>query len=438
MAISIPPTINYDELIVEDADSFRISGRLYHDPVIFEQEMDKIFTCGWVFVGHTTEVPEPGDYVTRWIGRQPIIMARAEDGNVNLLLNRCRHRGLTVCQEDGGNSSFFRCSYHGWVYSNKGELTGVPFPSGYEKGLDTKSLGLTPVAKVAVHRGFIFASLNPHGQSFDEYIGKAKAYLDRFCDMAPEGEVMANVGRLSARSNANWKFQLENLTDQYHVQITHATGLALRQRAGDKVTNVTFDWENPLQAQRDLGGGHTVLDRFAVNRSVPSDVVNDNMTGATGTLDPEVKEALIRRFGPERAEWIVHSGPPHIMVFPNLMLLWNAFRIIQPISVEETHYYYYPLMFKGASEEINARRLRQTLMEFGPAGFIAPDDMENFRRAQTGTQATVDEWSILNRGLGSEKMVEDEFQQQTLTSQIMNETTQRGIWRHYKQVMMQP
>ncbi|MFB3062427.1 MAG: aromatic ring-hydroxylating dioxygenase subunit alpha, partial [Candidatus Binatia bacterium] len=83
--------------------------------------MDKIWHSGWVYVGHESEVPETGSYVTRQLGVQPIIIVRDLERNVNLFLNRCRHRGNTVCQHEHGRSNLLRCEYHGWTYSTRGE-----------------------------------------------------------------------------------------------------------------------------------------------------------------------------------------------------------------------------------------------------------------------------------------------------------------------------
>lgn len=433
MTTASPPTINYDDLIVEDSDSFRISGRLYQDQAIFDEEMKKIFHQGWVFVGHESEVAEAGDYRTRWIGLQPIIMSRDEDGQVHLLLNRCRHRSATVCQEDRGNSTYFMCAYHGWVYRNTGELAGATLPTGYDESFRKEDFGLIPVPRVASHRGFVFGSLSPTGQSFSDYLGRAKDYIDRYCDMSPTGEVQSVSGRQKTLAHANWKHQVENLTDNYHVPITHQTGVRRRGRDASRL-----NWEDPLQTQRDLGGGHTTLDRIAGNRSL-GEGLTESIAGAAGILEPEVIEGVAKRVGSrEKAEWIEHGGPPHIMVFPNLMLLWNAFRIIQPVSLDLTHIYYYPLFLKGASQAVNERRLRAHESGFGPAGFINPDDADMWVRIQMGTRATVHDWTIFNRGRHTEGVVPDDFGAPTMTAQIMMETAQRGIWRHYKNVMSEP
>jgi phenylpropionate dioxygenase-like ring-hydroxylating dioxygenase large terminal subunit len=103
--------INYGGLV----ESERLSGRVYYDydRAIFQDEIDKIWHREWIYVAHESEVTEPGDYVTRTIGLQPVIVSRDEDNTIHLLLNRCMHRGNTVCQSERGNAHAFRCAYHG-------------------------------------------------------------------------------------------------------------------------------------------------------------------------------------------------------------------------------------------------------------------------------------------------------------------------------------
>jgi hypothetical protein len=68
--------LDYKALVRDD----RIHASLYTDPRIVEDEMERIFYRGWVFVGHDSEIPHPGDFVTRTIGTQPVIMTRDQDG----------------------------------------------------------------------------------------------------------------------------------------------------------------------------------------------------------------------------------------------------------------------------------------------------------------------------------------------------------------------
>jgi fatty-acyl-CoA synthase len=103
---------SYETLIAED----RIHTSLYTDPRIFAEEMEKVFARGWVFVGHDSEIPQPGDFVTRFIGQQPVIMVRGKGQQISVLLNRCAHRGTMVCPAERGNTRVFVCPYHGWTY----------------------------------------------------------------------------------------------------------------------------------------------------------------------------------------------------------------------------------------------------------------------------------------------------------------------------------
>jgi phenylpropionate dioxygenase-like ring-hydroxylating dioxygenase large terminal subunit len=70
MATMTSVQLNYSHLVQDD----RVNGRVYYDPEIFRHEMDRIWHREWVYVAHESEVPEPGDYVTRQIGLQPVIV----------------------------------------------------------------------------------------------------------------------------------------------------------------------------------------------------------------------------------------------------------------------------------------------------------------------------------------------------------------------------
>ena len=135
------PAIDYKWLVQDD----RIHASLYTDPRVFADEMERIFHRGWVFVGHDSEVPRPGDFVTRRVGTEPVIMVRDGDGRVAVLVNRCMHRGTMVCAADRGHARTFTCPYHGWTYDLAGTLLGVPYPGGYA-ALDKSAHGLTQAA----------------------------------------------------------------------------------------------------------------------------------------------------------------------------------------------------------------------------------------------------------------------------------------------------
>src|SRR5690606_34663945 len=118
----------------------------------------RIFTRGWVIVRHESEVAEAGQWVTRRLGREPVIMTRDRDGAVHLLANRCSRRGTALCWEHRGRSSSFQCNYHAWTFGLDGSLRAVPYPAGFEK--DRAGLGLDRPGQVDSYRGFVFANLD--------------------------------------------------------------------------------------------------------------------------------------------------------------------------------------------------------------------------------------------------------------------------------------
>ena len=178
----------YDRLIKRD----KVHGSLYTDPAIFSEELHKIWYRTWVFVGHESEVSQPGDYVRKRLGLQDVIMTRDGDGVLHLLLNRCAHRGNQVCNDAKGNASAFRCPYHGWTYRNNGELVGFPFFKGYgQRKLD---LALGRVPRVDSYHGFVFGSFATEGPTLSEHLGAASGEIDRLAQLSPEGRVELTAG----------------------------------------------------------------------------------------------------------------------------------------------------------------------------------------------------------------------------------------------------
>jgi phenylpropionate dioxygenase-like ring-hydroxylating dioxygenase large terminal subunit len=418
--------IDYRTLVKDD----RIHGRVYTDPDIFEEELDKIFYRGWVYVGHANEIPQPGDFRVTAIGRQSVIMVRDDDGQVQLLMNRCTHRANAVCQVERGNTKKFRCAYHGWTYRNNGDLLGVTYQDRYGEWFRKEDFGLRKVPRVGIYRGFVFGSLSPVGITLDEHLGQSvKAQLDLFIDLSPEGELDVTAGVHKYGYRANWKFQIENSMDGYHPNFVHQTFFAnIQRRTGAKLTDL-FN-SNSNSYTRDLGNGHVMLDYRPYNRANKRrmQAVLPTRPGGQAYLD-----AMITRYGQEQAEEILTAGGTHILVFPNLVLIGVHIRVIRPVKIDETEVFLYPTLLKGVPAEVNAARLRGHEAFYGPAGGGATDDLEMFERNQIGLSAQVDPWLVLGRGLHQEYQDTDG----TMVGQITDELTQRSIWRQWKKVMSQ-
>ena len=201
----------------------KLLAKVYNEPSIFEMEAKKIFQKTWVFLAHETEIPWPGDYVLRRIIDDSFIVARDEDGQIHVLFNMCRHRGMQLCRADAGNTSHFRCPYHGYTYKNTGKLNGVPFQKeAYgPEGLDKDEWAMTPAPRVGVYEGMIFASLDPDVRPLEEHIGDMGWYLDFYLKKSRAGmEVVGPPQRWVM--HADWKLASENfIGDGYHTQSTH-------------------------------------------------------------------------------------------------------------------------------------------------------------------------------------------------------------------------
>jgi phenylpropionate dioxygenase-like ring-hydroxylating dioxygenase large terminal subunit len=409
--------IDYKHLVQED----RIHASLYTDPQVFDDEMERIFHRGWVFVGHVSEIPRPGDYITRVVGTEPVIMVRAGDGEISVLVNRCRHRGTMVCPADRGHARTLTCPYHGWTYDLRGDLLGVPYPGGYSS-LDKSAHGLPRAPRVSAYRGFVFASLAADGISLAEHLGPATRLIDRSCDLSPVGEVELTAGWVRHRCAANWKMLPENDSDGYHLGFVH---MALFKTIQSQYRRVVGDERSIKAVVRDWGRGHIEIDW-----SPGYEGLFEWLGNASGSAVERFVGEIERRDGPEVARRRFREGPAHALIFPNLFLGETNIAIVQPVSVEECVHWHTPMFWTGVPEW-NGRLLRMAEAGMGPASFLMPDDLIIARRNQLGLHARTSPWLLLGRGLNRETTDADG----RIVSHVTDETTNRGFWRHLRSVM---
>ncbi len=410
------PRADYSHLIQPE----RIHGSLYTDPAIFADELERIWYGGWVFVGHASEVPLANDYVRKNIGPQDIIMTRDRVGDIHLLVNRCAHRGNLVCDEPAGNSSSFRCPYHGWTYRNTGELLGYPYNKGYG-GTGKLDLRLGAVAKVGIYKGFVFGSFNPDVVPLEEHLGAAAGEIDRLARLSPEGEVELTAGWLNHKTRANWKLLAENETDGYHPQFVHGSIFAV---TGSTIGPLYSD--NSTAVTRALGNGHSENDLRPEFRKFGEPM---RWFGTTEERVPDYV-AKMRALHGEAAEQILIEGGPHVMVFPNLFIAEIQVFNIQPISVNECVQYSTAVQLRGAPE-LNKRMLSQSIGSVGPAGMLLADDTEMYERNQAGVRQLQPEWLDMRRGVARESHDDNGF----LIGGATDETAMRAFWRHYVSLM---
>src|SRR5215469_12691512 len=198
----LPPSTFW---VVEDiaAGTFRVDRTALADEGVFRDEMRAIFDRCWLYVGHESEIPKPGDFRARDVGNRPLVFWHGQDGVKRVFYNSCRHRGALVCRVPEGNAKTMNCFYHAWTYGSTGALNGLPSEEGYGPMFDRACMGLLSPAKVESYRGFVFTCFDPGAVDLRTYLGGAAEYIDLVADLAEAQQIAPGAHEYSA--DANWK-----------------------------------------------------------------------------------------------------------------------------------------------------------------------------------------------------------------------------------------
>ncbi|WP_028311663.1 aromatic ring-hydroxylating oxygenase subunit alpha [Derxia gummosa] len=409
---------NVDELVRAD----RVHTSLYTDAALFDSEMEKVFRNTWVWVAHASEVAEPGQFKTTHVGTEPVIVVRDRKQKIHVLLNRCRHRGATVCEHKKGKTASFVCPYHGWAYGLDGALRSVPFPDSYGQMLDKGEFPL-PGLRVEQYAGMVFATFKADIEPLVDYLGPAKKWMDLFMKQGGGYPVKA-AGEHRFTFNGNWKIQLENTTDAYHFPLVHKSFLS----SVDAQTERMLDFVAGPGYVEDLGNGHSVMVMIPELVDLEHDLdapVPDRYAELAEHLRATHDETTVRRI--VRA---VGGSGFNLNLFPNVACSMAFFRVLRPIAVDKTEIHHVAIVMDGGPEQANQARLRMHEHFQGPMGFGTPDDSEAWERVQRGAQAGPDLWILLNRGLPGETVTPD-----GLKSDVSAETGMRAAYRQWKKLM---
>jgi len=405
-----------------------INRRIFSDPEIYNQELERIFARCWLYLGHESQVAKPGDFFTTYMGEDPVLVCRGEDSKIRAFLNTCRHRGNRVCRLDQGNATHFTCSYHGWTYSNEGKLTGVPsYKEFWFEELDKKKWGLVPVAQVDTYKGLIFGNIDSNGVSLRVYLGDMTWYLDLLVDRREGGtEVLGGVHKWIV--NANWKFAAENfIGDMSHAGVTH--GSAFKAGFGGSGQPDTRHVGGMSGFQINPGGGHGIGSRWI------SDIEQAPVVGppAITAYAQETLPELEKRLGKVRARIM---EPVHGTVFPTFSFLYgtHTIRIWHPKGPEKIEVWAWCIVDRDASPEVKDAIRLHYLRRFNPAGTWEQDDAENWIQATQAARGVACRRVPLNYQMG----LHHEDVHPDLPGRVgpfQSDINQRFFYRHWAQLM---
>ncbi|MCS6765273.1 MAG: aromatic ring-hydroxylating dioxygenase subunit alpha [Candidatus Protistobacter heckmanni] len=407
----------------ESAGSSRIPFAVYTGEDQHRKELERFFyNKHWCYVGLEAEIPNPGDFIRTVVGERSVIVARDNEGGVNVFENVCAHRGMSFCRERHGNKQNFTCPYHRWNYSLKGELRGLPFRQGVKQGdkvnggmpadFNLKEHGLTKL-KVATRGGVIFASFDREVEPLEDYLGPAiLGYFDRVFN----GRKLKILGYNRQRIPGNWKLMQENIKDPCHPGLLHTWFVTFGLWRADNKSELKMDAQGRHAAMISTrGSAGKAQEKSAEVTSVSS--FKETMTLHDARFLDIVAEPW----------W---GGPTAVMttIFPSLIIQQQvnsvSMRHIQPSGHGAFDFVWTHFAFEDDDEEMVKRRLLQANL-FGPAGFVSADDGEVIELSQKGFEQKPFHRAVAELG-GRE--VGD-------TDHMVTETLIRGMYQYWRKVM---
>jgi salicylate 5-hydroxylase large subunit len=394
--------------------SSRVPFWVYTDPEIYAREQARIFAgAAWSYVGLAAEIPSAGDFKRTCIGDKPVVLVRGSDGEVNVVENRCAHRGAQFCRADFGRVQEFMCPYHQWTYDLGGRLKAVPLRRGLHRqggmpaDFKLEEHGLHRLAS-AQRNGVVFASFDPATPPLPDYLGPSMlALFDRVFD----GRPLRVLGYMRQRIRSNWKLMFENIKDPYHASLLHVF----------LVTFGLFRADQPSEVKLDAHGRHAALISRRGEQKTSSDTAEMKSFLANFTLaDPRLLQPL-KEF-PGEATVVMQTIWPNLIVQQQSNTLATRQLVTRGPGVFDLIWTFFG--YADDDAEMTARRLRQANL-MGPAGLVSVDDSEMMELSQHGVAESPDGAAVLELG-GHD--VED-------APHMITETAIRGFYRYYREVM---
>lgn len=414
-----------------DNENGLIDPRIYTDEGIYELEQERIFARSWILLGHESHLPKSGDYMTAYIGEDPVVVVRQKDRSIKVFLNQCRHRGMRICRVDAGNAKAFTCTYHGWAYDIGGKLVNVPYEKeAFINGLDRDEW--SPLqARVETYKGLIFANWDPEAPTLIEYLSDATFYMDNMLDRSEAGTV-AIGGIQKWVIPCNWKFAAEQFcSDMYHAGTTsHLSGIIAGLPPEMELSDAKIPTAG-LQFRAEWGGHGT---GFYIGEPAMLTAIMGPKITEYWTNSPHADRAAERLGSVERVRDVMAQ---HMSVFPTCSFLpgINTIRTWQPRGPNETEVWAWTIVDADAPDDIKEEFRRQTMRTFSAGGVFEQDDGENWCEIQAVLRGHKAKSRPLNAqmGMGGKFGGNDPYPGRT--GYVYNEEAARGLYAHWRRMM---
>ena len=427
--------MSYSEKEIADlVHPTRVHRNVYTDPEIFELEMQRIWARSWIYIGHESQVPEPGNYITLSYGKVPVVMVRDNKDEVHVLHNRCGHKGAKLVDKPCGKIPAFRCCYHGWRYRLDGKLLGIPHMQGYEGtefDKDDPQYSMQMLRSESF-RGFVFATMNPEPPDLRTWMGGAADVMDNLCDRAPEGEVEAAGGVLRYEHDCNWKMFIENLNDTMHPMIVHRSVV---ESALDYIKTLPVD--SPRRDEAEIippfGSSYEAFEEAGITGFKYGHHYDGGKTSihADYTLDPEYEAAMLKAYGKERMHDILSFNTHNTLYYPSLTIksAVQNIRVVRPIAYNKTIIETWSFRLKGAPDSMLRRTLLYSRLINANGSMVGPDDLTAYFRIQEGLQSQASDWIEMHRNFGRDEELADRTVGKGTSD--LDVRTQFSAWREY-------
>jgi phenylpropionate dioxygenase-like ring-hydroxylating dioxygenase large terminal subunit len=373
-----------------DTERGIVSREIFVSDAVHADELEKLFARAWLFIGHESQVANPGDFFASRMGGESVILCRDKQRQIHVFLNTCRHRGMKVCRYDEGNTPLFSCPYHNWSYATDGRLVGVPHHKELYPDLDRSEWSLIEVPRMVNYKGTIWASWDPAAPDFLAYLGDIKDHLDQVLDCRdgrPGGsEVFGGVHKWIIP--CNWKFAAENFCgDTYHnpshrsvdlIGISPSAAAGGAGRRDNEYLGGQHVWVS-------FPAGHGVHSVWKAADTPYVETYRDNRE--VDEYFRHCHEERQRRLG-DKSRLLPFVGT----VFPNTSYHGRQPRALcvwHPISATQTEVWRFFLVDADAPAAVKDMLRRFYMRYSGPAGMTEQDDMENWNYATAASRGTI-------------------------------------------------